>query len=423
MPGWRDSITSRDSNLVAAVDVGASKAACLIARIALTEEGARSVEIVGAGLHGASGADRASPAAGENALRAAVDAAERMAGGRVNSVYSAVNGRHLLCRRIGAAVDLVDGRVSQEDIEECLKSGLEAAAAEGSAALHASPIRFLIDGEETGFSPVGLAGAVLTAEILGVGAREAQLLNADALIERCGLKVERRFPAPAAAAEAVLIDDEKELGCILIDIGAASTGFAVYERGALIDCGGARLGGDHITRDLAQIFGAELAHAERVKTLYGSALAGIGDEHKLVDFPQLGDVEDIHRVSRAEVSSVITPRLEEMFEKASERLSKEARFIGVRRAVLTGGGSLLIGARETAERMLGVKARLGRPSPLAGSPDAATAPQFSVCVGLIELAAAARADRTRQRSSNARPARRTPGGLAASVGGWLKDNF
>ncbi|NWG71778.1 MAG: cell division protein FtsA [Parvularculaceae bacterium] len=418
---WGRPIRSRDVNLVAAVDVGESKAACLIAHIAPDTEGRRSVEIVGAGLHGAPASERGAPAAAENALRAAVDAAERMAGERVRSVLAAVNGRSLLCRRIGAEVDLVGGRVSQEDVDECLRSGGEAAAADGCVALHAAPIRFLVDGEETSFSPIGLAGAVLTAEILGVGANEATLLNADALIERCGLAIERRYPAPAAAAEAVLIDDEKELGCILIDIGAASAGFAVYERGALVDCGGVRLGGDHITRDIAQIFGTELAHAERVKTLYGSALAGVGDEHKLVDFPQLGDESDIHRVSRAEVSAVITPRLEEILEKAAERLSTRSRCSGVRRVVLTGGGSLLVGARETAERVLKVKARLGRPTPLAGAPDAATAPQFSVCAGLIELAAAARADRTKRPLKLRSP--RHAGGLAASVGGWLKDNF
>lgn len=418
---WGRPISSRDANLVAAVDVGASKTACLIARLAPDAEGRRAVEIVGAGIHGAAASDRGAATAGDNALRAAVDAAERMAGERVRSVLTAVNGRHLQCRRIGAEIDLLDGRVSQEDVEECLKSGAEAAAAAGYAALHAAPIRFLVDGEEILLSPVGLAGAVLAAEILGVGAQEAPLVNAEALIERCGLRVHRRYAAPAAAGEAVLIDDEKELGCLLIDIGAATTGFALYERGALVGCGGVRVGGDHITRDIAQIFGSELAHAERVKTLYGSALAGAGDEHKLVDFPQLGDETDIHRVSRAEVSAVITPRLEEIFEKAAERLPETARAAGIRRVVLTGGGSLLVGARETAERVLKVKARLGRPTPLAGAPDVATAPQFSVCAGLVELAAAERADRTR-RPRSARP-QHSAGGIAASVGGWLRDNF
>jgi cell division protein FtsA len=417
---WRGS--SRESDVIAAVDVGASKTACLIARLAPDADGAAYAEIVGAGLHGAPTAERGAAGVAENALRAALDAAERMAGMRVKSVLAAVNGRHLLCRAIGAEVELLDGRVSQEDVDECLNSGAAAAAAPGCAALYASPMRFLLDGEQAGASPVGLAGAMLTAEILGVGAREAHLLNADAIIERCGLSVARRLPAPLAAAEAVLIDDEKDLGCLLIDIGASSSAYAVYEQGALSLCGGVKLGGDHITRDLAQIFGSGLAHAERVKTLYGSALAGAGDEHKLVDFPQLGDESDVHRASRAEVSAVITPRLEEIFEKIAERLPVDKNLKGLRRVVLTGGGSLLLGARETAERVLAAKTRLGRPSPLSGAPDAATSPQFSVCAGLIEIAARerGRGPSTARRSFSSS---RAANGVAAGVGAWLKANF
>jgi cell division protein FtsA len=416
--------TVRDMELVAAVDVGASKAICLIAHLAPAADGRKASEIVGVGLHGVAAAERLRPGeAAEHALRAALDAAERMAGERVRSTISAVNGRFLHGRRVGSEIDLSDGRVAQEDIDECLKAGGEAVAQEGFEPLHAGPVRFLVDGEEAGANPVGLAGGCLIAEIFGVAARASRLTNDDSLIERCGLKVEARYPAPAAAAEAVLIDDEKELGAILIDIGASSTGLAVFERGALVDCGGVSVGGDHITRDLAQIFGSPIAQTERIKTLYGSALAGAGDEHKLIDFPQLGDPDDIHRVSRAEVSAVITPRLEEILELATRRLNADTRARhGVRRVVLTGGGSLLVGARETAERVLGLKARLGRPAPLSGAPDAATAPQFAVCAGLIELAARERSLAPRRTLGHARP-KGAATGLAAGVGRWLRDNF
>lgn len=415
--------TTRDADLVAAVDVGASKAVCLIALMAPSADGRKTAEIVGVGLHGiAAGHRSASPHAAESALRAAIEAAERMAGVRLKSARIAVNGRNLDCRRIAADLELDDGRVAQEDVDECERAGAEAARVDGHAALFAAPARFLLDGEDVGSAPVGLAGSRLSAEIVGVSARESALANIEGLVERCGLRVESRSPAPLAAAEAALTDDEKELGAVLLDIGAASAGFAVFERGALVDCGGVAVGGDHVTRDLSQIFGTPLAHAERVKTLYGSALIGAGDEHKLVDFPQLGG-EEIVRASRAEVSAVITPRLEEMFELVLKRLTADSRARrGVRRLAMTGGGSLLIGARETAERVLGLKARLARPSPAAGSPDAATAPQFAVCAGLIEIAARERA--SRRRAHAPAPMRRVAGrGLAANVGAWLRDNF
>ncbi|HXI86755.1 MAG TPA: cell division FtsA domain-containing protein, partial [Parvularculaceae bacterium] len=224
--------------------------------------------------------------------------------------------------------------------------------------------------------------------------------------------------------EAVLVEDERELGAILLDIGARTTDYAVFERGALVACGGVPLGGEHVTRDIAHAFGAPLKDAERIKTLYGAALTGAGDENKLVDIPQLGGEGEVMRISRAELCAVITPRLEEVFELAAEKLPSDSRAMhGVRRLILTGGGSLLIGARETAERILKMKTRLGRPTGLAGAPDAATAPQFAVCAGLIQLAAKQKEERIDPRATPIAPMRAAGGGLLAGVGQWLKENF
>ena len=191
-----------------------------------------------------------------------------------------------------------------------------------------------------------------------------------------------------------------------------------------------RLGGEHITRDVAQIFGAALADAERVKTLYGGAMRGGGDEHRLIDFPQLGDPSEIVRHSRAELCAVIAPRLDEILELSStlaERLAGGRK--SVRRAVLTGGGALLLGALEAAERTLAVKTRLGRPQALAGAPEAATAPQFAVAVGVVRRAAQMRAAPRRAPARGPAGPVRLGGGAAsapqllAGVGVWLRNNF
>lgn len=415
----------KDGELIAAIDVGASRAACLIAYLSPTGGGEATAEIIGAGRQGAGQRKRSVSKAhsAENALRGAVEAAERLAGERVKAVHAAVGGRFLYCRRIGVDLEIAGGSVAKEDVADCLRQGAEIAAPDGFKRLHALPISYAIDGEDAGVDPIGFAGDVLTAEVLGVGVRESHFANLEAIAERCGLRIENSVAAPFAAGEAVLYDDEKELGVVLIDIGAASTDFAVYERGALIACGGSPLGGDHITRDIAQIFGAPLKHAERVKTLYGSALAGAGDEHKLVDIEQIGASHEVLRAPRAEISAVIAPRLEEIFEMTEKRLPTDASARHrVRRVVLTGGGSLLVGARETAENVLGMKARLGRPTPLAGSPDAASGPQFSVCAGLIQLAAKQKS--ANQVSTIKPPLRRIAGGgVFGNVGHWLRENF
>ncbi len=387
----------KDETLIAALDIGASKIACFVAR--LGEPGAargrdaglaggfhQSPEIIGVGCHGLPLRARAPATAGdiETGVRSAVDAAERMAGGRVARICIAAPGRYLRARRIGVDMEIAGGYVAVEDVEDSLSEGARLASPADCLTLHAAPIDFKVDGADIMRDPVGLSGAMLSTEMLGIGVRRSVLDNLSGLVERCGLKADVFAAAPYAAAEAVLLEDEKELGVVLIDIGASSTGYAVYDNGALIDAGGAPIGGGHITKDIAQIFGAPLAHAERVKTLHGAALIGPGDEHRYLEFPQLGVAGETARASRADLCEVIIPRMEEIFELVARQWPEDlVRRAGLRRAVITGGGSLLVGAREIAERALGVKARLGRPNHFVGAPEAAGAPGFAVAAGLI----------------------------------------
>lgn len=377
----------RDHDILAALDVGASKVACFIARVTREPGLAPQAEIIGVGRHGAPVKTRTQESADqlEHNIRKAVAAAERMAGLRIERVAIAAPGRALQTRRIGVDLDLPEGVVTQEDVSDCLEEGARLTAPSDCRALHALPIAYKLDGEEFSGDPVGYSAQTLTTQMLGVSLRERRLHNLTILAERCGLAADGFVAAPMAAGEAVLIEDEKDLGVLLMDIGATSTNFSVYENGALVHCGGAALGGAHITKDIAQIFGTPLAQAERIKTLYGAALIGPGDEHRSIEFPQLGDAGVYARASRADLCEVIIPRMEEIFELVEARLpDAQGRKTALRRAVITGGGSLLVGAREIAEKMLSMKTRLGRPMMLAGAPEAASAPGFAVCAGIIQ---------------------------------------
>ena len=377
---------ARNSQIIAAIDIGASKLACIIARVSDGADGTQMAEIIGVGHHGseASTGGRMPTREIERCLTRAVDAAERMAGVRVNRVLVGVPGQFLRTRRLGVETETAGGLVTHDDIEDCISEGSAIAAASDCTALHAGAINYFIDGESAFDDPVGLSGGRLGIEMLGVAARNSVLDNLSSLIERCGLRVDEFVASPIAAGDTVLLDDERDLGVVLVDVGAATTDYAVYDRGVLIDCGGVKVGGGHITRDIAQIFGAPLVDAERLKNLNGAALIGPGDEHRQIEFPQLGVAGETVRASRADLCEVILPRMEEIFELVLEQLPKdELQRIGLRRAVITGGGSMLVGAREVCERALGLKARIGRPIAIPGAPEAALAPGFSVCVGLV----------------------------------------
>ncbi|MEM8934785.1 MAG: cell division protein FtsA [Pseudomonadota bacterium] len=376
-----------DKTQIAVLDIGASKVACFVARI---DDGGvlpAQAEIIGVGYHGAPAAlNRARTIdQWELGVRRAVDAAERMAGVRVRHVSVALPGPSVRARKIGVDIGIMGGVVTEEDLDDSLAEGARAVAAHDCASLHATLVSSRIDGEEIPGDPVGLVGSSLSIEMLGLSAKQSLIDNLRALLERCGLVCDEFVAAPYAAAEATLIEDEKDLGVAVIDIGAGSTGYAVYDDGVMIDCGGAPVGGGHVTKDIAQIFGASFADAERVKTIHGAALIGLGDEHRLIDLPEAGAEETMSRASRADLCEVIIPRLEEIFELVSERLpDDQLGRSGLRRAVITGGGSLLVGAREVGERVLGMKCRLGQPQALSGAPETASAPSFAVCAGLIQ---------------------------------------
>lgn len=374
--------------VIAAIDIGGSKAACMIASLTSPMRGTTEVEIIGVGQHGIVSREKRMDAASatESAIRVAVEAAERMAGVRIKKATITVHATQVLNRRIGVDLDLSGGAVTQEDVRDCLEKGASIAAHESAIPLHALPIRFCVDGEDVGANPSGIVGGILSAEMLGLGVRNGHDANLRSLLERAGIEVERMVASPLAAAHTVLSEDEKDLGCLMVDIGARSAEFAVFEECALVACGGVKVGGEHITRDIAQIFGGTISYAERIKALHGSVLVGDGDDHRFIDIPQIGASENSVSVSRAELCAVIAPRLEEIlslvFDEAEKAVGRRSSS-GLRRAVITGGGSLLTGARDTAERIFGVKTRLGRPTALSGAPDAATAPQFSACVGAI----------------------------------------
>ena len=375
-----------DSN-VAALDIGASKTACMIARVSSEPGFSPHAEIIGVGHHGAPVRPGKSVTIDEIeiAVRSAVETAERMAGERIRRVSIAIDGRFLRTKRIGVDMDIPGGQITEEDIDDSLAEGSKLVAGQDFSGLHSIPTGFRVDGEEVVFDPAGLNGSILSTEMLGVAARQSVLDNLSSLTERCGLIADQFVAAPYAAAEATLIEDEKDLGVVMIDIGAGSTSYAVYDNGVMLDCGGVGVGGGHITKDIAQIFGAPLADAERLKTLHGAALLGPGDEHRLIDYPEIGGGRNLARASRADLCEVIIPRVEEIFELVAQHLPTDsARRVGLRRVVVTGGGSLLIGAREIAERTLSMKCRLGRPMKIAGAPEASSAPGFAVCAGVIQ---------------------------------------
>jgi cell division protein FtsA len=386
--------------LVAVLDVGTHKTACLILRV----DGARlaraqaegqahdalgALRIVGVGVTRSRGVRLGEIADMEDAcrsIRSALELAEKMAGERVDQAVAALSG----ARPRSAAAHgetLVEAlEVGPRDVARAVAACRDMDVDPGRELLHAQPVNFSLDGADGLNDPRGMTGSRLGCDMHMLTVASGPLRNLAQCVRRADLELAGVVSAPFAAGLSSLVEDEQRLGAACVDMGAGATGISIFLRGHLIHADCVRLGGDHVTLDIAHGLAMPQADAERIKTFHGGAVATGLDDRELIDAPALGEEDGPHerrRISRAMLIGVIRPRLEETLETVRDRL-RAAGFehLPGRRIVLTGGASQLPGLEEAAQRILGRRTRVGRPIRLAGLPQNAAGPAFAAAVGL-----------------------------------------
>ena len=429
---YTTTIRSKRQRIVAALDVGTSKICCLIAKTSPAPdwfEGkgeAVQFEVLGFDHTRAEGLKAGMVAhldSAEACIRSAVDAAERMAGVTVEDVHVSVTCGRLRSESFSASVALPSGAVREDDILRLLAGGRQYAARDKRSVLHALPTSYRID-ENSGISePQGMCGERLSVELHAVTADEVAMRNIMLCVERCHLGVASLVAAPYASALSVITPDEAKFGVACIDFGAGTTTLSVFDDGHFIHADGIALGGNAITTDIARTLGAPLEHAERLKTLHGSAFATISDEREIITYPAVTGLpqSSLNQITKAQLALIIRPRIEEILDLMRRRLAASGvASEATQHLVLTGGGSQLTGIAELATNMFGRTARLGRPRSLSGLPAVAAAPDFASSIGLL-----LQWERGDDRLSGRAEQRflRTGTGYFARVGEWIRDNF
>jgi cell division protein FtsA len=426
-------IPPRRSALVAALDIGSSKVACLIARLrphppqqVLTRR-SHAIEVVGFGHTGARGMKAGGVvnlAHAEDSIRQAVDIAERMASVEIESVVLSISSGRLAGELFAADVDIVGTGVSEGDIARVLAAGSRHSQRDGRAVLHSLPVGYSIDGADGIRDPRGMLGGRFGVDMHVATTEIAAARNLMLAVERCHLAVEAMVASPYVAGLSVLADDEADLGAAVIDMGAGTTTMAAFVGGRFVHLEGFALGGQHVTTDIARGLNARVADAERIKTLYGSVLIGGSDERDMITVPPLSEDEreQAQFVSRATLVHIIKPRVEEILEMVRDRLAASPFAAEPRgRVVLTGGASQLTGLPDLAARILGRPVRIGRPLGIAGLPDAAKGAAFAVAAGLLVYPQAAHLEHFEPRRNRYRMT--GTGGYFARVGRWLRESF
>ncbi len=418
--------------MVASLDVGSSKIACMIARLKPSppNEALRgrthAVELIGysqiqsRGVKAGSVVDLAEC---EKAVRHAVALAERMAKVRVESVLLSVSGGRQHGQLVEAAADIRGGSVTPDDISRVTSAGMRHAAGAGRTVLHALPVGYALDGVKGIRDPRGMVARQFGVDMNVVTSDATVAKNLMLVVERCHLNVEAMASSPYVAGLSVLTDDEADLGAAVVEMGAGSTTIATYSGGRLVHASGFALGGQHITMDLARGIGACIADAERIKTLYGTVLTGGSDSRELMSVPTAGDDRETPQiVSRATIANIVRHRAEEIFEMVRDRLA-DSPFAAEPRArvVLSGGASQLTGTVELATRILNRQVRIGRPLGFGRLPNEAKGASFSVPTGLLVYPQYAHLEHVEPRRT--RQLRTGTDGYFGKVGRWLREGF
>lgn len=390
--------------VIAILDVGSSKIACLVLRFdgtgRLSEDnsigslaGQSGFRVVGAATTRSRGVQFGEVTAmqeTERAIRTALQAAQKMADIRVDHVIACFSGANPRSYGLDAKVELEGQVVTENEVARVLSACDLPEYGAGREVLHAQPVNFALDHRSGLSDPRGQLGQSLSVDMHLLTVEADVIQNLARCVKRCDLELAGIASSAYASGISALVEDEQELGAACVDLGGGSTGVSIFMKKHMIFADCVRMGGDHVTGDISMGLGIPAANAERIKTFYGGVHATGMDDREMIDIGgDTGDWEhDRRTVSRAELIGIMRPRVEEILEEVRVRLDAAGfDHLPSQQIVLTGGGSQIPGLDGLASRILGQQVRLGRPLRVHGLPQAATGPGFASAVGLSLFAA------------------------------------
>jgi len=420
LSGARTKSAGRD--VVAVLDLGSSKVACIIARLEPSQEAGAPAGFTVLGIgHQRSRGVKAGVVLdleeAEAAIRAAVSQAERMAGVSVTEVLVSLACGRLRSQTFLARADIDGGIVSSADINRLLGGARAYAERDGRLLVHLNQLGYYLDGA-TGVSDArGMAANVLAADMHAVTADDSPVRNLLLAVQRCYLEVAGLVVAPYASALAVTTPEERRLGITVVDIGGGTSTIAMFAEDHFIYADALPVGGNHVTFDIARALSAPVAEAERIKALYGTMVRARSDEQEIISYPLAGEDDgNVGHTTKAGLHEVLCPRVEMLLSLVRERIARApAAHVAGSRVVVTGGASQLVGLAERAVEVLACPVRVARPVAVGGLPPSICSPAFAVAVGMLHAVAAGGVARLGEESEV------EPAGYLQRVGAWLKE--
>jgi cell division protein FtsA len=381
-----------DDNIIVGLDVGTATVSALVGEVLPDGQ----INIIGAGTSPSRGMDKGGVNDLESVVKSvqrAIDQAELMAECQISQVYLSISGKHIASRIEKGMGTISDEEVSQDDIDRAIHTAKSIKIGEEQRILHVIPQEFTIDYQEGIKNPLGLSGVRMEVSVHLISCHNDMARNIIKAVERCGLKVEQLVYSGLAASNAVITDDERELGVCVVDIGAGTMDMAVWTGGALRHTEVFSYAGNSVTNDIAFAFGTPVNDAEEIKVKYGCALREIVSKDDTVNVPSVGGrpSRSLQRQTLSEVTEARYTDLMDLINQSIDNIQEKLRDAGLKHhlaagVVLTGGASQIEGLVECAERVFHNQVRVGKPLEISGLTDYVKEPYHSTAVGLLHYA-------------------------------------
>ncbi|EPR44444.1 cell division protein FtsA [Desulfovibrio sp. X2] len=367
--------------LVVGLDIGTTKVCAVVGE--MSPEG---VDIVGIGTSPSTGLRKGVVVNIEQtvqSIKKAIEEAELMAGCEIRSVYAGIAGSHIKGFNSHGVIAVKGGEVGPKDVERVIDAAKAVAIPLDREVIHILPQEYIVDDQRGIADPLGMAGVRLEVKVHIVTGAVTSAQNIVRSCHRSGLDVAEIVLESMASAQAVLTEEEREIGVALVDIGGGTTDIAVFSNDSIKHTGVLALGGTNLTNDIAFGLRTPMVAAEKIKVKYGCALAEMVRSDEVIEVPSVGGRE-ARRLSRQVLAEICEPRVEEILTLVDQELVrsgfKNTVAAGV---VLTGGTSLIEGCQELGEQIFNLPTRVGYPQNVGGLKDVVNSPMYATAVGLL----------------------------------------
>ncbi|GAB4442274.1 MAG: cell division protein FtsA [bacterium] len=371
---------AKNNKIIVGLDIGTTKICTIVGELVDS-----NLEIIGVGIAPSKGIRKGVVINIDEtveAIKKSVQEAEMMSGSRISSVYVGIAGGHIKSYNSTGVIAIKNRIVTENDKRRVIDAAQAINIPLDREILHVLPQEYIVDNQDGIDEPLGMSGVRLEVKVHVVTGAVSAIQNIIKCCKKAGLDVKNIVLEQLAASDAVLTEDEKNLGVALIDLGGGTTDIAIFHRGSIKYSSVLAMGGSHVTNDIAIGLRTPTLEAENLKIKYGCALSSLVNKEDMIEVPTAGSRKN-KLVPRTTLADIIEPRMEEIFTLVNREIIKsEMEQYITSGIVLTGGSALLEGTVELAENIFNLPVRLGVPK-ITGVVESISSPQLSTAVGLV----------------------------------------